>query len=141
VLGAALGAYGGELLQHPEGVPEVPPHIRWSTAPVMLTAAIASRYVNPTGNDLRLMAGSTLAAGWTGILIGSGEAQVPFGEGRGRGGLLSGLAVGYLGSAGAAAFVEVPENRTYAATAGLLAGNLLGLGVHMVADPQHSAAW
>ena len=88
--------------------------------------------IDPTRNDLRLMTVGALGGAWTGGLLASGAAGTAlFDSHQGQGGLLIGAGAGYLGAAVAGAFSEVPARSVSIGTAGILAGNLLGLGLQM----------
>jgi hypothetical protein len=141
VLGVGLSLVGGRRLFDPDA--SLRPSIVTAAAavPVMLGAAVASRYLDISPGDLRLMGLATLAAGWTGGLLGSGLHGASFArDPQGQGGLMLGLGVGYLGATAAASFVDVTPRRLGFGSAGLLAGNLMGLGLDMVVRPDSDEA-
>jgi hypothetical protein len=142
VLGAGLGLAGTAMILDPEGPWDVPPAAAYGVVPTLLGAAVASRYLRVGPGDLRLLVTLPLAAGWTGALLASGGSGESLLEStRSGGGMLLGLGAGYLGAMTAASFVEVRERRLGYGAGGMLAGNGLGLGLHMVLDPRSSAHW
>jgi hypothetical protein len=114
--------------------PHVSPAQAVATPAVMVAAALAAHQMNPTGNDLRLMSFGALGGAWTGGLLAAGAERTPlFKSHEGQGGLLIGAGAGYLGGALAGAFTEAPARQVAVSTGGIVAGNLLGLGVGMLA--------
>ena len=142
VLGAGLGMVGASMLWDPDSPWDVPPGAALGVVPVMLGAAVATKLTTISPHDVPLLVLSPLAGGWTGALLASGALQTPLmSMPRGLGGATLGLSAGYLGAAAAASFVEVPARRLMLTSTGLLVGNALGLGVHMLADPDGGGRW
>ncbi len=142
VLGAGLGTMGVERLRTPAAPLAISPAIGYGTAPAMVLATVASRYIRPSTNDLKLMSFSSVALGWTGGLLGGGIAGTRWlSHAEGQGGLMLGLGAGYVGAALASPFVEVSQEHLLAASAGLVAGNTFGLGLYMLASPEDNAHW
>jgi hypothetical protein len=130
VLGAGLSSMGFDLLQDEK--PKLTLKDAIGAPIVMVGSAIASRYLDPTGNDAGLMTTTALAGGWTGSMLASGIAGTDWLDSRQSwGGAAAGLGLGYLGGAAAGAFVETPPWRLGVAGGGMLAGNALGLGLHL----------
>jgi hypothetical protein len=130
VLGSALAVIGVPLVR------DQTPHVDTAHAIglplVMAAAAVAAHQMNPTTSDLRLMMFGALAGGWTGGLIAAGATGNDFLASRpSRGGVMIGAGVGFLGAAAASAFVEADGVRVGVASAGLAAGEVLGLGLQM----------
>ncbi|HVR04295.1 MAG TPA: hypothetical protein VMT47_19305 [Polyangia bacterium] len=130
LLGASLTALGASVIEQPR------PHLTISDAVVaplaMVGAAAAARFLEPTERDLGLMTASALAAGWEGALLGAGLGRASFlGSHQSWGGAAVGLGVGYLGGAAAGAFTEVAPSTLGVGAAGILAGNVLGLGLQL----------
>ena len=136
VLGAGLAGAGVHTLASPKDPFKITPLAGYGTAPAMLASAVLSRYVAPTRNDIHMLAATTAASAWSAGLLAYGLDSDPATRGdRLAGGFLAGIGVGYLGSAALSPFVEVSPRRTWASGAGLLAGNLIGVGSYMVAQP------
>jgi hypothetical protein len=136
VLGAGFAGGGGHLLAHPGEPFQVTPLIGYGTAPAMVAAGLLSRYVNVSRNDLHLLAASAVASAWSGGLLAYGLDTDPATRNdRLAGGFLAGMGAGYLGAALASPFVEVSPRRTWLSGAGMLAGNLIGMGSYMMAEP------
>ncbi len=130
VMSAALGAAGIPLLRDRD--PQITTTDAIGLPLIMTAAAIAAHEMDPTTNDLKLMTFGALAGGWTGGLVAAGAIETAFlGSRQSRGGVMTGAGVGFLGSAVAGAFVETDGKRLGVASGGLLAGNLLGLGLGM----------
>ncbi|HEY0705752.1 MAG TPA: hypothetical protein VGG33_03090, partial [Polyangia bacterium] len=142
VVGAGLGIMGIDLLRHPEGLTRITPLGGYGAAPAMILAAAASRYVQPTARDLRMMAAASMLAGWSTSLISAGLLDRSE-ESRSwnGGGFLTGTGLGYLAATAAAPFFEVSDRRLVLGTAGMGAGNLLGLGASMLLDPEQDHPW
>ena len=139
VLGAGLGAAGGGILAHPQTPFHITPLAGYGTAPAMLGAAVLSRYVNPTSNDVHMLAATTAATAWSAGLLAYGLDTDPATRGdRLGGGFLAGMGAGYLGAAALSPFVEVSPRRMWSSGAGMLAGNLIGLGSYMIAKPDET---
>jgi hypothetical protein len=139
VLGAGLGAAGGSMLIRPTTPFHIGPVTGYGAAPAMVGAAVLSRYMNPTVNDVHLLAAATAAGAWSGGLLAYGLDRDPATRTtRLGGGFLAGMGAGYLGAAVLSPFVEVSPKRTWVSGAGLLAGNLIGLGSYMVAAPDET---
>jgi hypothetical protein len=120
----------------------VPAAAAIGVVPTLVGAAVVSQVAQVSRADLPLLTLTPLATGWTGALLASGWWRTPIlAAPRGLGGATLGLATGYLGAAAAASFVDVPAPRLVLAGSGLLAGNLLGAGVHMLADPDGRGRW
>ena len=129
--GAGLVAFGLRRSQGKE--PEITPAVSIGIVPTMVAAAIAGHALDPSRNDLILSTGLALGGGWSGALIGSGATEAGlFDSYGGQGGLALGLGIGYLGGAALGAFSEVAPTRVRTAGLGVLTGNLLGLGTHMM---------
>jgi hypothetical protein len=142
VVAGGVGLIGLERWRNPTFPLTVSPAAGYGTAPLMLVSAFAARALEPTTNDVHLAVMGGLGAAWTTGLIAAGAAGEPLTDDRhGQGGLLAGLGLGYLTATAAGAFTEVPAGRTYAGMAGMLAGNVFGLGVGMLADPAHDERW
>jgi hypothetical protein len=136
-LGAGLGAGGYGMLIHPQTPFHISPYTGYGTAPVMLAAGVASRYLNVTKNDLHLLGASSLAGAWSGGLLAYGlDGDPDTRDKRLAGGFLLGMGLGYLGAAVAAPFLEVSPRRLWLSGTGMLAGNLMGLGSYMIAEPE-----
>ncbi len=133
MIGSYLG-YGGIRLLQNESV-DVNGPMAIATVPLMVGSAIAARYVNPSGKDLHLISAASLASSWSGFLLAQAAADRTTADRQGLGGLLLGSSVGFLGSMAGAAFVETDPKRVWGATAFLAAGNVFGLGTHMVLSP------
>jgi hypothetical protein len=133
VLGAGLASAGVPLVR---GVEPNITYLHAAATPVlMLGAAVASRYLEPTRRDVGLMTTSALAGGWTGALVAAGLGDADFlASRRSWGGAAIGLGVGYLGGVAGGAFSEAPPSTLGIASGGLLAGNVLGLGLHLAAQ-------
>ena len=142
VIGSGLAMAGGRMLAKPTQSFRISPLTGYAAAPVMLASAVASRFVAPTGNDLHLLGAASLASSWTAGLLSRGlDTDPSTRDARLRGGLLLGLGAGYLGAVAASPFVEVSSRRTWISGLGLLAGNAIGLGAHMMATPDDSSRW
>lgn len=140
VLGAGLTGAGGYTLAQPGKPFRISPLAGYGTAPAMVGAAMLSRYLAPTGNDLHLSAASAAALAWTGGALAYGlDMDAGTRKDRLLGGALLGMGVGYLGATALSPLVEISPRRTWAATAGMLAGNLIGLGSYMAAAPDETS--
>jgi hypothetical protein len=136
VLGAGMAGVGSRILTDPGQPMHVSPLVGYGTAPAMLAATVLARYVQMTKNDVHMAAASSTALAWTAGMLAYGlDANSSTRGDRLGGGLLAGAGVGYLGAAALSPFVEVAPARTWTAMAGLGAGNLIGLGSSMVAQP------
>ncbi|HVU49941.1 MAG TPA: hypothetical protein VHL80_04600 [Polyangia bacterium] len=130
LLGAGLGSFGVGYIRDPNARLTLADAIVGPIA--MVGAAVAARYVEPSERDVGLMTETALAAGWTGGLLGSGLGNADFlGSHQSWGGVAAGLGLGYLGAAAASPFVEIAPRTLGLGAAGLLAGNVLGLGLHL----------
>jgi hypothetical protein len=90
---------------------------------------------------MALMGMGGLWGGWTGSLLASGASGTsPLGSHQGQGGALLGLGAGYLSMAALSPWVEVRPRTQLGMTGGMAAGNLLGLGVGLLAEPKGSHA-
>jgi hypothetical protein len=142
VLGTGLGLVGASMLWDPDSPWNVPPAAAIGVVPTMVGAAVATKLATISALDVPLLVLSPLAGGWTGALLASGAFQTPLlSTPRGLGGATLGLSAGYLGAAAAASFIDVPARRLMLTSSGLLVGNALGLGVHMLADHDRSGRW
>lgn len=136
VLGAGMAGAGSHILADPGQPMRVSPLVGYGTAPAMLAATVLARYVQLTKNDVHMAAASSGALAWTAGMLAYGLDSHSATRGdRLGGGLLAGAGAGYLGAAALSPFVEVAPARTWTAMAGLGAGNLIGLGSFMVAQP------
>jgi hypothetical protein len=114
----------------------------WAVAPWMVGSAAVAHLIEPTTDDVNLMAVSAVAASWTGGLLASGLAETPLLSGRsGQGGLALGAGAGYLLATGAAAFTEVDPSRTWESGFALGAGNLVGRGLEKWINPSQPERW
>jgi hypothetical protein len=130
VLGTGLTTFGFGLIA--DAKPAISTSEAVGLPVVMIAAALAAHQMSPTSADLRLMTLGALASGWSGGLLAAGAAGTTFlGSRESQGGAIAGLGVGYLAASAAGAFTEVSGTRVGVTTAGLLAGNVLGLGLHM----------
>jgi hypothetical protein len=140
VLGTGLSLLGVERLQGKPLV--VSPLLAVAAVPAMIASSVATRYLEPSTEDLFLIGTAAASLGWTGSLLASGHFAEPLLiSPRSQGGLAAGLGVGYLGATLAGAFSEVPRRSSLLGGGGLLAGNLIGLGTHMVLDPDRASVW
>jgi hypothetical protein len=131
-LGAAAVGFGIDRIMHE--TPRVTAPIAIAVVPVMIAAAVAGHTLDPTRNDLILMTGAAIGGGWLGGLFASGVSRTSMLASRqGQGGILLGMGLGYLGGAATGAFTEVSPRRLELGGMGMAAGNLLGLGVNMMA--------
>jgi hypothetical protein len=98
LLGAGLTSLGVGLMQDPTPNVTVTDAV---LAPVaMVGAAVASRYLDPTGRDVALMMSTAAAGGWTGGLLAAGLSDTDLlGSHQSWGGAAAGLGLGYLGGA------------------------------------------
>src|SRR6185295_237751 len=81
-----------------------------------------------------LMSFGALGGAWTGGLLAAGiDRTTLFDSHQGQGGFMMGGGIGYLGAAVAGAFSEAPASSLAVASGGVVAGNLLGLGLQMAA--------
>ncbi|HEX7599152.1 MAG TPA: hypothetical protein VF518_13130, partial [Polyangia bacterium] len=136
LVGAGLAGLGTNRLLYDPMPSGVSPTVGYGIAPAMVGAMIASRYMDVTTNDLEMMAVGSLGAAWTGGLIASGATGTSLlGGHQGQGGALIGLGVGYLSMATLSPFVETNPRLLLVSSGGLAAGNLLGLGTAMLAEP------
>lgn len=134
VIGASLGFVGVQRLRGKSAAADLVAAV--GVTPAMVLSAMVARKVDPTSDDLHLIGMGALTASWTGGLLAAGAAEESFAFGtKSQGGLIAGLGFGYLGATAAAAFVDLPPSRVYASSGGLLAGNALGLGLHMAIRP------
>jgi hypothetical protein len=129
LLGAGLTALGFDLMREPH------PHLRLRDTIgmpiVMVAGAIASRTMSPTDNDIKLMTASALGGAWTGGLLAAGVLHTSFLDSRQSwGGVAAGLGTGYLAGAALGAVSEADGSSLLLAGGGMLAGNVLGLGLH-----------
>ncbi|MGC4118726.1 MAG: hypothetical protein QM765_30040 [Myxococcales bacterium] len=116
--------------------------LAYGLLPAMVASAAASRFVELSTNDLHFMGVTALTAGWNGSLIAAGATRDPLlGSTRSAGGLAAGLGIGYLGAVALSVATDLEVGRSYAMGGGALVGNLLGLGVGMMATPGDSARW
>lgn len=140
LLGAGLAGAGGRMMAEPNQSLRVSPLLGYGTAPAMLASAVLSRYIQMTKNDVQMAAASSSALAWSvGMLAYGLDTDSSTRRDRLGGGLLAGAGVGYLGAAALAPFVEVAPARIWSTTAGLTAGNLIGLGSAMVFSPDQTA--
>ena len=136
VLGAGLAGGGGRMLVHPGEDFRITPLVGYGTVPAMVASAIFSRYAQVTGDDLHLLAASATASAWSGGLFAYGlDADSATRDYRLVGGALLGMGAGYVGAAALSQFVEVAPRRTWLSGVGMLAGNLIGAGSHMMLVP------
>jgi hypothetical protein len=142
VLGTGLALAGGGRLARPNHDFVVPAYIGYSVAPVMLASALASRHLDLSSNDMHMMGGVAAASTLTAGLLSYGlDTDASTRTSRLRGGLMLGAGLGYLGAVAISPLVEVAPGRTWASMAALGAGNLIGLGAHMVASPNDNSRW
>jgi hypothetical protein len=136
VLGAGMVGAGGRMLAQPGEPLRVSPLVGYGTAPAMIASAILSRYLQLSKNDLSMVAAAGATGAWSAGLLAWGldGSSATRGD-RLRGGALVGLGAGYLAAAALSPWVDVPPSRTWSAAAGLFAGNLLGVGSYMIAEP------
>ncbi len=130
LLGAGLTSLGVGLIENAS------PRLSLADAIVgplgMVGAAVAARYLDPTERDVGLMTASALAGGWTGGLLASGLAGADLLDShQSWGGVAAGLGAGYLGGVAAGAFTETSPATLGVGAAGMLTGNVLGLGLHL----------
>ena len=139
VLGAGLAGAGGRVLADPGTPLRVSPLVGYGTAPAMLASAVLSRYIQLSKNDVQMAAAASAATAWSAGMLAYGlDTNPATRRDRLSGGLLAGVGVGYLGAAALSPFVDVSPSRTWSAMSGLLAGNLMGLGSAMIAEPNET---
>ena len=139
VLGAGLAGAGGRLLAQPGEPLRVSPLVGYGTAPAMVASAVLSRYIHLSKQDVNLAAAASVAGAWSGGLLAYGlDGNSTTRKDRLAGGALAGAGIGYLGALALSPLVDVAPSRTWSATAGLFAGNLLGLGSYMMVDPDQT---
>jgi hypothetical protein len=139
VIGAGLGAAGVDRLVRPDAPPGLSPAAGYGTAPVMLLAAVGSRYLKPTRQDATFMLAGAGAAAWTtGLLTGGLHDRNTAID---RHGVLAGLGLGYLAATAATPFTEISTRQTLTGATGLVVGNAFGLGLHMLAAPAAENRW
>ena len=133
VLSAALGAASIRMIR--DETPQIGPADAIGLPLVMTAAAIATHQMSPTTNDLQLMTFGVLGSAWTGGLLVAGATSTGFlGSRPSLGGVMAGASAGFLGGAVLGGFSEVEGWRLGVASGGLLAGNVLGLGLAMSAS-------
>ncbi len=136
LLGAGLTGLGASRLMGQDWSARTSPAVGYAVAPAMVAAAVAARYLPVTGRDIGLMAMGGLWGGWTGSLIASGASGTSLlGGHQGQGGALLGLGAGFLSLAALSPWLEVRPGTLARVTGGMGAGNLLGLGVGLLAEP------
>ncbi len=136
VLGAGFAGGGGRMLARPGEELRISPLVGYGAAPAMLASAALSRYAQVSRHDLHLLGATAAASAWTAGLVSFGlDADPATREHRGAGGFMLGLGAGYLGAAALSPFVEIAPRRAWLSGAGLLAGNLVGTGTHMMLFP------
>ena len=129
LVGAVLPAIGIPLIN--DQTPQIEPLDAIALPAIMVGAAIAAHQMDPTANDLHLMTFGALAGGWTGALLASGATGTGFLSDRpSAGGLMAGAGFGFLGATAAGAFSETDGARLGIASVGLVAGDVLGFGLH-----------
>jgi hypothetical protein len=130
LLGAGLTSFGIGYISDPNARLTITDAI---VAPVaMLGAAVGARYLDPSPRDVGLMTSGAMAAGWTGGLLGAGLSGSAFLDShQSWGGVATGLGLGYLAGAAASPFVEVSPRTLGLGAAGMVVGNVLGLGLHL----------
>jgi hypothetical protein len=139
VFGAGLVGAGGRMLAQPSEPLRVSPLVGYGAAPAMIGAAILSRYIQLSKDDVNMATAASAAGAWSAGLLAYGlDGGSTTRDYRLLGGALAGMGGGYLGMAVLSPFVDVAPSRTWSAMAGLLAGNLLGLGSYMIAEPDET---
>jgi hypothetical protein len=142
VLGAGVGLVGVETLRDPERPPQVSPLAGYGTAPAMVAAALGARALTPSVADVHLAAATGVAAGWTTGLVASGLAgRALLEDVHGPAGMAAGVGIGYLAGTALGTIAEIPVERSWLGAMGMLAGNVMGRGAHMVIDPDGETRW
>lgn len=137
-----LGALGVRRTVFPDRPIEVTPLTGYGVVPAAILAAAASRHLELSAQDPLFMLSAAAGTGWTAGLIAAGASDTAlFGHGRGQGAMIAGLGLGYVGATALASFVEVSPGEIGRTAGTLVMGNLLGLGVHMLAAPDSSGRW
>ena len=140
LLGVGLADGGSKVLRGKPFGPTLVSAV--GVVPTMLFAAAVARATDPSSDDLHLIGTSVLMSSWTGALLAGGGFNEPFFTGnRTYGGLATGMGAAYVAAVVASAFTEVPAERSWAGVGGMLAGNVLGLGLHMAAAPGDASRW
>ena len=139
VLGASLGAAGTDLVRGQEIHSSVAKAV--SLPPLMLGAAVLAHSVHLDHKGIVAMAALTPSLATTGALLSAGLQAAPLDSRETVGGAALGLGAGYLGSTVLASQLDIPVLDSQAIAGGTLAGQGLGLGVHMLLAPRDDEHW
>jgi hypothetical protein len=112
-----------------------------ATAPLMLGSAAIAYQLAPTADDLHLMGLAAPSLGLAGGLLAAGALEVPLASREGLGGATLGLGLGYVAATLAAPFVDLAPARIDATAVAMLAGDGVGLGLHMLRSPDRRERW
>lgn len=139
LLGSLAGVVGlGRIASDTD---RVSPVLGYGTAPLMVASAVAARRLRLTSPDAAFVASAPTALAWNGWLLATGVANSSDRDRVGQGALLAGAGLGFVGAASIATAAHPAPVRSLYMGAGVLTGNVLGLGVHMLADPNAPVRW
>jgi len=142
VAAAGVGGLGVERMLKDSMRLDVPAWVGYGAAPVMVAAAVASRYLDVSGNDLRFAGIAGIDAAWMTGLIASGIDRSGLFSGHvGQGGLMLGFSAGYLAAIAASPFIDISGSQALLGSGALLVGNGMGLGTHILLSPNDSSGW
>ncbi|HEX7505813.1 MAG TPA: HEAT repeat domain-containing protein, partial [Polyangia bacterium] len=142
VLAAGIGGMGIDRMAKDTMILYVPGWVGYSTAPAMIAAAVASRYLDVSKNDLQFALVASASTAWTTGLIASGIDGSGLVSGHvGQGGMMLGLSAGYLAAIAASPFIDVTGAQAMMGSGAVLLGNSMGLGTHMLIAPESSQKW
>jgi hypothetical protein len=145
IVGAAgLAGLGTRLVLDPSAYPTPNTWTAAAVVPVMVASTYAAKKLRLTESDRHLALAAAIGTGATTRWLATGLSDTEDPNEQKRvavGGTLMGIGGGFIGALALSPFVEPSDRKIMAHLGGLAAGNLFGLGLHMVVAPEDSQHW
>ena len=141
---AGLAGLGSRLVLDPSAYPTPNVWTAGAVIPVMVASTYAAKKLRLTESDRHLALAAAIGTGATASWLATGLSDTKDPNEQKRvavGGTLMGIGGGFIGALALSPFVEPSDRKIMAHMGGLAAGNLFGLGLHMVASPKDSQHW